>query len=202
MNYYAAHKCYPSPDFDGHSWRVRVLPFMQSSPVYSEYRFDESWDSEMNLSLDVRPLQSKGDTMRVFPNVYGPPCGTNAIHASAYLMIVGVHAFGLSGQFQRDASIADGLDCTIAVAETMATDTHWLSPNDFDLSKMSMRVNAGPNSISSFHSSGPAVLFCDGEVFRLNPSIDEDTLRALLTVDGGESISREKLISNGLLLPP
>ena len=65
-----------------------------------------------------------------------------------------------------------------------------------------MRVNTGPNSISSLHPSGPAVLFCDWKVFRLNPSIDADTLRALLTVDGGEQIARDQLIATGLLLPP
>jgi len=68
MNYYAAYNRFPSPAYDAHSWRVRVLPFMQSSPVYSEYRFDEPWDSEANLSLDVRPLVAKGGDMQISPD--------------------------------------------------------------------------------------------------------------------------------------
>jgi hypothetical protein len=200
-NYYAAYKQYPSPDFGVHSWRVRTLPFMMASPVYSEYRFDENWDSEANLSLDVRPLPSKSGKLFVFPGPYGPPCGSDSVHATAYLMIVGAHAFGMPGRFRKADEITDGLDGTIAVAETVSTDSHWLSLDDFDLATMSMRVNDGPNSISSKHPHGPAVLFCDGEVFRLNPLIDADTLHALMTIDGGEKVSRDSLVVSGLLRP-
>ncbi|WP_283435702.1 DUF1559 domain-containing protein [Neorhodopirellula lusitana] len=201
-NYHAAYNRYPSPDFGGHSWRVRTLPFMQSSPVYSEYRFDETWDSDANLSLDVRPLEAKGGNMVVFAGPYGPPCGTDAIHAPAYLMIVGDHAFGATQRFRDETEITDGLDCTIAAAETSSVNQHWLSSQDFDLATMSMRVNDGDHSISSNHPSGPAVLFCDWMVFRLNPMIDPDTLHALLTVDGGEPISRDGLVASGMLILP
>ncbi len=39
QNYYANYDAYPSPDFAGHSWRIRCLPFMFASPMYEQYRF-------------------------------------------------------------------------------------------------------------------------------------------------------------------
>jgi prepilin-type processing-associated H-X9-DG protein len=75
-------------------------------------------------------------------------------------------------------------------------------PTDFLVDQISLTVNDGPNSISSDHPRGPAVLFCDGSVYRLNPSIDRDTLKAMLTINGGEDVSRTKLLKNGLLIEP
>ena len=100
------------------------------------------------------------------------------------------------------SDIVDGTESTIALAETTRTDIHWLSPRDFLFDQMSFSVNDGPNSISSDHPRGPAVFFCDGAVFRLNPAIDRDTLRAMLTINGGEDIDRNRLIKNGLIVEP
>ncbi len=33
------------------SWRVHVLPFMNESKLYEEFKLDESWDSEHNKAL-------------------------------------------------------------------------------------------------------------------------------------------------------
>ncbi len=43
-NYCDLFNRYPSPNFGEHSWRIRCLPFILASPMYSEYRFDEFWD--------------------------------------------------------------------------------------------------------------------------------------------------------------
>jgi hypothetical protein len=37
-----------------HSWRVLILPFLESSDVYSKYRFDEPWDGPHNRLLADR----------------------------------------------------------------------------------------------------------------------------------------------------
>ena len=31
-----------------HSWRVAILPYIEQSELYHQYRFDEPWDSEAN----------------------------------------------------------------------------------------------------------------------------------------------------------
>jgi hypothetical protein len=178
--------------------------------MYSEYRFDQPWDSDANFTIDTRPLPSKrivietGDmAMQPHGMPYPYRCEYNfADHNASYLMLVGNNAFGKPQGWRTQSEIVDGLDSTIAVAETIRSDIHWLSPVDLDVATMSFTVNDGPNSISSRHPRGPAVLFCDGEVFRLNPSIDPDTLKALVTIDGGENISRDQLLDIGLLVSP
>lgn len=209
-NYYSTYNHYPSPDFGGHSWRIRCLPFVLASAMYSEYRFDEPWDSTSNLFLDSRPLPNKKSVdasgeipMAVHGMPYAFSCEYHSDnHFSSYLMLVGEDAFGKPDGWRTLDEIVDGVDSTVAVAETLRTDVHWLSPNDLDTRSMSFTVNDGQNSISSSHPRGPAVLFCDGTVYRLNPAIDPDTLKALITINGREDVSRDRLVARGFLLPP
>lgn len=178
--------------------------------MYSEYRFDEPWDSEANFSIDTRPLPSKKTItetgeMAMEPHgiPYPYPCEYSLdYHYASYLMLVGDDAFGKPQGWRTRSEIVDGLESTIAIAETRQTDVHWLSPVDLNVEAMSFTVNDGPNSISSRHPRGPAVMFCDGAVFRLNPLIDSGTLKALVTINGGEEVSRDQLVDRGLLISP
>jgi hypothetical protein len=209
-NYHDTYKRYPSPDFGGHSWRIRCLPFIQASVMYSEYRFDESWNSPANISLDKRPLYTKkvlsedgAGPMEIHGIPYAYPCRYDLqAHGTSYLMIVGENAFGKPGGWRHTDEITDGLDSTLAAAETVQTNIHWLDPTDFNAGTMSYSVNDGTNSISSSHPRGPAVLFCDGEVYRLNPTISSKTLRAMVTINGGERIVRDELVRQGMLIRP
>jgi hypothetical protein len=116
-------------------------------------------------------------------------------------MIVGHNAFADPDEKRKLSDISDGPENTIAAAEVANSSVHWLSPVDLDFETMSFAINDGPRSISSCHPSGPAVLFCDGAVFRLNPDIDPSVVRGLCTIDGGEDVSRELLAAEGLLIP-
>ncbi|WP_231742246.1 DUF1559 family PulG-like putative transporter [Stieleria varia] len=209
QSYHSSFGRFPSPDCDGHSWRIRCVPFMFASPMYGEYRFDEPWDSEANISIDTRPLPTKD-----FPPDGGPPpeephgmpyayqcIDESNAHHTAFLMLVGVHAFGKPGGWRRSDEIVDGLETTLAIVETIRSDVHWLDPTDLNIDKMSFSLNDGLNSISSPHASGPAVLFCDGAVYRLHSSVTPDLLRAMVTIDGGEPISRDEMIAKGYLVP-
>jgi hypothetical protein len=210
QSYHASHRRYPSPDFDAHSWRIRCVPFMFASPMFGEYRFDEPWNSDSNISIDTRPLPTKEFRPDGTPppeKPHGMPFAYQCIddknsHHTAFLMLVGTHAFGKPGGWRRTVDIVDGIETTIAIVETIRSDIHWLDPTDLDIDEMSYLLNDGPKSISSPHPRGPAVLFCDGAVYRLHSSITPDILRAIVTIDGGETISRDNLIAKGFLVPP
>jgi len=116
-------------------------------------------------------------------------------------MVVGDAAFAAPNRTRKQSEISDGLENTIAVAEVALSSVHWISPVDLDFETMSFSINDGSRSISSCHPSGPAVLFCDGAVYRLNPGIDRETVRGLCTINGGENISRDSLVAGGLLIP-
>ena len=34
-----------------HSWRVLLLPFLEQTPLYEKYRFDEPWNGPNNRKL-------------------------------------------------------------------------------------------------------------------------------------------------------
>jgi len=199
--YHDTHSVFPASRDAGHSWRIRVLPYMTYSPQYVAYDFDQSWDAENNITVDTRPLPDKHGDLVAFGNPYGPPCDVDVQHLTCYLAICGENAFLGPTLKRRMAEISDGIENTIAAAEVAQSNVHWLSPVDLDLEEMSFVINNGPQSISSSHPSGPAVCFCDGTVFRINPAIDPKIVRGLCTINGGEQISRDALIEEGLLIP-
>jgi len=200
-NYHDTFSAFPAARDGDHSWRIRVLPFMWSSPQYSVYDFDQTWNSENNITIDTRPLPNKSGEPVVIGNPYGPACDVDDPHVTSYLLIVGDDAFAHRNQARTKADMTDGLENTIAAVEIARSNVHWLSPVDLEFDKMSFTINDGPQSISSLHPTGPAVLFCDGAVFRVNPAIDPELVRGMCTLRGGEQISRDSLIAKGLLVP-
>ncbi len=96
--------------------------------------------------------------------------------------------------------ITDGPENTILLVEIANSDIHWSEPRDLVFDEMSFKINdpAEP-SISSPHADGPNVVFVDGRSHRLSESIPPDILRGLITINGGEKISRYDLKQQGFL---
>ena len=92
--------------------------------------------------------------------------------------------------------LRDGPENTILLAEIAHSDIHWMEPRDLATQTMSFQVNdPGRPSISSYHPGGPAVIFADRiTAYRLQSTIRPETLKALITIQGGEPVSRDKLI--------
>ncbi|MEM8671695.1 MAG: hypothetical protein AAGG48_29525 [Planctomycetota bacterium] len=173
--------------------------------MHSNYNYEQSWDSDLNYSLDSRPLPTKGDELVIYgmPGAYACPKDGDGTHQTAYLMVVGASAFGKPGGFRTPDEITDGLETTIAVAETRSRDIHWLEPVDFDATHMSFVVNDSATlSISSDHPRGPAVLFGDGAVYRLSPYTVPQIVKAMVTINGGEELDRDRLVLDGVLVAP
>jgi len=202
-NYHDVHRRFPSPDAGGHSWRIRIVPFLFASAMYEQYRFEESWDSENNITLDSRPLPVKDggpDRPHGMPFPYECSQDADSRSMTGFLMFVGENAFGKPEGYRQRSEIADSLDCTLVAAETIPTTIHRLEPKDFDVELMSFRINdREARSISSAHPRGPAVLFADGQVFRISPGIDAKTLRAMTTINGAEDLDRKRLIDRKIL---
>ena len=82
------------------------------------------------------------------------------------------------------------------MAEIANSDILWTEPRDLDINQMSLTINDRTRpSISGRHPSGPAVVFADSiRVYRLDKSLRPETLRALITIAGGEPVKRDALI--------
>jgi len=184
-NYHADHGCFPPAfiaDSQGrpmHSWRVLVLPYMSEKALYDQYRFDEPWDGPNNSTLAnaiPRAFQCPSDHRQV-----GKPGMTN------YLAVVGPKAAWPGKRPRKLADFVDGTSETILLVEVHNSGILWTEPRDLDLARMAPGLNPKTGQgISSAHPSGALVGFADGSVQFLRDGVFPQSLRALLTIAGGE----------------
>jgi hypothetical protein len=75
------------------------------------------------------------------------------------------------------------------VVENQGEGIHWMEPRDLRFDAMDPSFNSA-RGISSPYVA-PAVVTVDGEIHRLKPTLSAETLRALLTPNGGEILERD-----------
>jgi len=166
------------------SWRVALLPYLslEADNLYKQFhrdaagRFDEAWDSDHNKKL-----------LEKMPAVYAFPGDDRALkaHETYYQGFAGPHA--VFDKFDNKiglklVQISDGTRNTLLLVES-AKSVPWTKPEDvpFDEGKLLPRVGG-------HFKNGFQMALCDGRVRMLPLTIKEETLRALITCDGGEVI--------------
>jgi prepilin-type processing-associated H-X9-DG protein len=161
------------------SWRVAILPYLERSDLYSRFHLDEPWDSPHNLSL-LNPM----------PQFYACPSdSTLKPGMTGYVAVIGRNtAFNPSLKPLRLEDISDGPAETILLGESRRSFA-WTKPEDLPFD-MSVPL-CGLGSHHGYHNNGLNVLFVDGRVRFLKPSIKPSVLGALLTRDGNEKISQD-----------
>jgi DNA-directed RNA polymerase subunit RPC12/RpoP len=170
-----------------HSWRVLLLPFLGEGGLYEQYRFDEPWNGPHNRELAAR-----------MPRVYRCPTRPSRLYETAvesstsYAMIVGPHAISGGASTRKISDIKDGLAGTIFVAECARMHIPWLEPRDLPADQIRSVGSYSRNlkgtfvGINSYHGDGAFVLFGNGVTALLRDDIEEKTLKAALTIDGGD----------------
>jgi ribosomal protein L40E len=173
-NYHDTHDTLPPPAIlspDGKpllSWRVAILPYVDQNPLYNRFKLDEPWDSPHNVEL-----------MKSMPALYRLPGVSHDPTVSHYQVIVGKGTVFEGPKGLSLSSITDGSSNTILVAEA-AQPVPWTKPDD-------LAYDPGqPLPAFGDHYGGIALALCDGSVRFLRKDVDEPTLRALITRDGGE----------------
>lgn len=193
-NYHETYKCLPPAyiaDANGkpmHSWRVLLLPFLDGQELYKQYDFAEPWDGPNNRKLAEKL------------NYYTWQCPSGA-HFGQSSVTNYVAVVGPQTAFPGDRSVTfddflDGLENTILLVEIANSDIHWMEPRDLNFDTMSFVTNDPQRpSISAPHANGPAVVFADRiSGYRLDRSLRPETVKAMLTIAGGEPVSKDNLI--------
>jgi len=198
-NYHDKYGSFPPAyvvDEDGnrmHSWRAFILPFVDEATLYHQYRFDEPWNGPHNQVLheriNVNARGCPGD-----PVVYRTVAGTN------YVAVVGPETAWPGDRAMRLEELEDGPESTILLIEASPALVNWFEPHDLTFESTTFSIN-GPDqtSLSSYHATEPSmpwqnavpyvhVLMVDGSVKRLPASTPPETVRALLTIAGGEDV--------------
>lgn len=179
-NYHDVYGHFPPPVVMGpdgktaHSWRVAILPFVEQQQLYQQYKMDEPWDSESNKKVLAQMPVILRD----------PSADANGKDHTSYFALTGpTTAFGpTDGKGTKIQDITDGTSNTIAIVEAKRP-VPWTKPEDIDYSAEKPLPKFG-----GWHDGGFLVGMCDGSVHFLMETLDQQTLRALLTRAGGELV--------------
>ncbi len=180
------------------SWRVLVAAEMDRADgrfggrFARDFRFDLPWDSPNNLRLDGPDVQN------AFWCPSHPPRKGSA--EADYVVVQGRGtAFPADGSSRRLSEIADGPEGTLTVVEVAGLGIHWMEPRDLAFDAMTFRPGDRSRAgIASHHPAGgysfsaPHVLSADGMVTTLSANTAPETVRALLTISGGEPVPRDR----------
>jgi hypothetical protein len=161
------------------SWRVAILPELGFGSLHAEFRPDEPWDGPHN-----RPLIGR------MPEVFRCPASHGHPGSTCYLALHGPQALFDGRAGVAIASVTDGTSQTLMVAEA-SRGVAWTQPTDHEYAPLDLS-SSGAQPLPKFgsgHSGGFYGLFGDGWTRFLRDNVREETLRALITRDGGEAVS-------------
>ena len=164
-----------------HSWRVLILPYLESSPLYREIRLDEPWDSEHNSRFHSLPVSPFACPSRVaaLPN-WAP------ITETTYSVVVGNEtAFPGAGKQRKREDFTDGFSKTLCVVERK-TPVCWMEPTqELTLETFAAELANEHKGRKSGEGGALAATF-DLAVRFVPASTDATTLKGAATVAGGE----------------
>jgi Protein of unknown function (DUF1559) len=200
VNYESKYGCFPPAyvaDAAGkplYSWRVLLMAELDRTAGWfggrlaGGFRFDEPWDS---------PNNSKLHKLELYTVLHCPSDpGRSESAETHFVAVVGPGTvFPSDGTSRRLADVTDGPGNTLIVVEVVGAGNHWMEPKELEWETMSFRLNDRTHpSVSSNHPfggsshSGPHVLTVDDMVKTLPQNLPPETLRAMLTIAGGERI--------------
>lgn len=147
------------------SWRVAILPFIEQQDLFEQYRFDEPWDSEHNLTL-----------LEKLPSIYRCPLAPpdQSVGVTNYLGFA-IEQAGLGITGHSFAEFTDGTSPTALIVASKRS-VPWTKPED--LTDVEVEPLDGGTIL---------ILKADSEVEIMSP-IDRERLQKMITRAGGESL--------------
>ena len=153
------------------SWRVAILPYVEEDALYKQFHLDEPWDSPHNLEV-AKNMPS------VFQSPDSPSDGKTRV-----MLFTGKGAAFDGGKKVRMADIRDGMSNTILCVEAGAGQGRAVDQAGGPAFRSREAVWRPSERC---RPKGFLAAFFDGHVEQLK--VDNQTLKALITPDGGEAI--------------
>jgi RNA polymerase sigma factor (sigma-70 family) len=147
------------------SWRVALLPYLDEEDLHKSFKLDEPWDSEHNKKL-----------LDKMPAVFG-----DQGNETVYQVFVGPDTAFEGAKPKQFGDIKDGTGHTILLA-VASQPVPWTKPADLPYLADKLLPKLGGQFKEGFH-----VASADGAVFFVPRTFNEKTLRALITIAGGEN---------------
>jgi len=188
-NYSSAHLHLPeaySLDADGkpmHSWRVRILPYIDAGNLYDLYDSNEPWDGPNNSKLANQ-----------MPPSYRCPAMPSSNSHTTYKLVSDPEAF-FDGDKRRGFKDAiDGASSTIVLVEDCADPVNWMKPEGLTIEEAIVQIQKSEGCCCDRQDSlfktiyfGMAVGMLDGSCLKIPPDTDPETLRQALRCADGHS---------------
>ena len=177
-NFHEVHKKFPpqaSVDKDGNpllSWRVHLLPYLDEFELYQQFHLDEPWDSDHNIKL-----------LEKMPAVFSNP-NLPSKTQTVYLGLVSDNSLFQTGTGLPVRKITDGLSQTMMFVEAGPNQLrNWTEPSDLEF-----RQQQPLQGLTGLRPGGFLATICDGSVRFISNSIDPQSIRAMVSVDGREIV--------------
>jgi hypothetical protein len=166
-----------------YSWTVSILPYIEQPFLYKEMRLYEPWNSPHNrrfTDTEIRIFQCPAHKSYWYKK-------NNHI---GYIGVVGPDTAWQGAVGRSLSEFTDGPENTILLFEVASLDIPWAAPPRLDLDQaIELFKKSDPHGPSTrHHPPNISALFADGSVRSLPATISPETMRALLTINGGEKV--------------
>jgi hypothetical protein len=177
-NFHDSHKRFATAVRDENgkpllSWRVQLLPFLEQSNLFDQFRMDEPWDSPHNKAL-----------IQHLPPTFAAPGSKAGAGKTNYVGFRHEKSIFSDKDRMGFRDILDGTSNTIMVVE--ADDDHaviWTKPDDLDFDEKQPHAGLG-----KLRQNGFLAAMCDGAVHFIPSTVTPETLVKLVFRADGKPI--------------
>jgi hypothetical protein len=185
-NYHEGNKTFPPAIFydaqgqPHRSWRVAIMPYVESSNFYTSYQHQQPWNSPANSNL-----------CDVSVSLFRAPDQQRGVRHTNIVMPIGPGTVGEQATSMED--ITDGNSNTIFLLALKPSDILWHEPRDLSINDIT-RAPGNPKRIliQGKLFRGGLCAYVDGRVAMLPADLDYDKFIAMLTISGGEKIEHNE----------